>query len=593
MPLSLPDSRRVLLAAIGTAPDLTLVVGPGNRGDELIREGTRRLLDGHVYREVDAADIASARGETALIVGSGAWSRHYHEVMPSLLAVVERRFDQVIVLPSSYDVAEDAVASALMSSRALFFAREEESFRRIRGMCRAAIAHDCAMFVDLSSYRTGGEGTLHAMRTDRESARRVPMPPDNDDISATADSLQSWLDMIARHREVVTDRAHVMIAAALMGRTVRYTDCNNGKVSALARTLPSDVDVTPLPLEGRPPVAVDPVPPVLRRLLAADHALADRGAGAVEPAPVPRVGAVVLSRNRPETIRRCVESLTGSRAGVRITVVDNNSDSTTRRVLQDLAESPLGASLDVRLSDRNLGCAGGRSLGVQRVDEEFVLFLDDDAELLPGSLDRLVAQLDDHPQAQAVTSHVLTPDGVTEHLGGSLTLDSEYARFTLDGEGLEWDDPALPPSGRCDWAPGTACLIRRSALDICPIDTSLASYYEDNDWAIRMRRAFADPFRRCREAWAIHSRGHRPEQTAPLARSRFLAARAKTLGRFLEIHDRLLESGAPESQEILAGTGLAHEPAAARLLQPRAVSLAVALSVATVVYRSWRARGSR
>lgn len=511
MPATPEASRQVLLDAIGSAPDLTVLSGYGNVGDELIWAGTRELLAGHIYRDLPVQGITEARGDTVLLPGGGAWSRQYHEYMPTLLAVAERRFRRVIVLPSSYDVGEDRVAEALRGSRALFFAREDESFRRIQGMCAAAAAHDCSFFFDFEPYRRAGREVLHALRTDRESAGLMAMPPDNNDISSTTRSLAEWLDEIAAHERIVTDRAHVMIAGAMLGKQVRYVPNSYHKVEALARTLPADCDVAPLPLSDVRPQATADEAPARSAIIEALPAPAavSRATGAA------RVCAVVLSRNRPDMLSRCLASIRESGPFVRTHVIDNNSDEVTRRVLLELLADPVaGENLTVRFADRNLGCAGGRSLGASQVDEDYVLFLDDDAELLPGALSHLVADLDAHPDAQAVSAQVLTPDGQIVHSGGTYRRDSEYVRFTPDGNALRWDDPSLPVTGRCGWVGGTAVLIRTKALATCPIDPSMSAYYEDNEWAVRMQEIFPDPFRRCAEALAIHYFGPGPRPSS-------------------------------------------------------------------------------
>jgi len=248
--VSLSASRRTLLDEIGPTPDLTFIRGHGDLGSELMWEGTRRLLDGRVYREVGLAGMCSSEGETALLCGGGG----SNEFMPEALGIAELRFERVIVLPSSFEVEEDRVREALVRSQATVFAREPESFRLISGLCDARLAHDCAFYFDYSPYRERvAEGTLMAMRTDAERLGNGALPDGNDDISRTRATLEEWLDAIAAHERVVTDRAHVMIAAALMGREVEYAPSDYLNLPALAATLPPGVRVGPLKRASLPP----------------------------------------------------------------------------------------------------------------------------------------------------------------------------------------------------------------------------------------------------------------------------------------------------------------------------------------------------
>jgi exopolysaccharide biosynthesis predicted pyruvyltransferase EpsI len=235
------------LHEISGAPDVTFIRAGGNIGDHLIYAGTRRLLSGTFYREVVARrrnaagqelpgvrKIRGARGHTALITGGGAWCQPYHNTWPELLPIIDERFERVIVLPSSVDTSVDEVREALAQTNALVFARERESYRQLRELCRTEIAHDCAFFFDFKPYRRRGEGLLTAYRTDAESASGGQTPPGNNDISRYCDSLDLWLWTIARYEVVETDRAHVMIAAALLGKKVRYRPSGYHKVPAIA-----------------------------------------------------------------------------------------------------------------------------------------------------------------------------------------------------------------------------------------------------------------------------------------------------------------------------------------------------------------------
>jgi hypothetical protein len=115
----------------------------------------------------------------------------------------------------------------------LVFAREETSFKQIRNLCNADLALDCAFFFDFELYkRSDGDGVLNAFRTDPEAAPGL-IPPNNNDISQTCESLDEWLWTIARHTTVRTDRAHVTIAAAMLGKRVEYRPSIYHKVPAI------------------------------------------------------------------------------------------------------------------------------------------------------------------------------------------------------------------------------------------------------------------------------------------------------------------------------------------------------------------------
>lgn len=243
---SIAASARKILREVAGAPDITFIRGHGNIGDHLIHAGTRRLLAGVPHKEVvvqkhtgassentGIRGLRDARGHTALIAGSGGWCGPFHNLMPKVLRLVEGRFERVIVLPSTVDTSVEEIRDVLAGTKALFFAREQESYRQLRGLCETDIAHDCALFFDFGPYKLRGEGLLTAFRTDADS-NLDELPPGNDDVSLSCNSLDEWLWRIARHEAVETDRAHVMIAAAMLGKEVRYRATNYHKVPAIA-----------------------------------------------------------------------------------------------------------------------------------------------------------------------------------------------------------------------------------------------------------------------------------------------------------------------------------------------------------------------
>lgn len=465
------ESRRALLDAIGPAPEMTLIRPFGNYGDELIWSGTRELLRGHVYREIRIDQIASAGGELAVLSGGGAWSRRYNELMPEALAIAELRFARVIVLPSSFEVTEDRVRAALERTNASVFARERESFEQIRGLCRAHLAHDCAFFADYSSYRAPGAGELNAFRVDGERLGLRELPADNVDISDDAQSLDDWLRTIERHAVVNTDRAHVMIAAAMLGKEVRYAPSSYFKVEAIAEFALGDFNVRPIAGSGEL-IESAPLPSPSAR-----------------PDSPSRVTVAVLSRDHGVQAVAAIDSALEDPAHKRVLLLDRNSRPRTRAALREAVErSPL---IDPRFSNRDSGEASSVRLATELAESEYVMFLGDQMRLEPGALTRLVEVLDADPSASAVAPAVVDADGSVVHCGGWPEVDSETVFF----------EPSL--GGDMDatgWVPTQGTLFRRSVLDQLPFADGLDPICQNAEWCLRLEDHMPGSLRRCPSA---------------------------------------------------------------------------------------------
>lgn len=225
------ESVAVLLDSIGPGPIARLHPG-GNLGDQLINAGQDRLLRNHRINR---------QAPTLVVGGSGGWCRTFHS-MPRRVAEAEARGDRrIIVLPSTYEVAHPAVADFLAQTEATLFAREARS----AADTGLPLAHCPSFFFNYRPYTHRGRGKLIAFREDRETGG-TPVPVRNRDLSRECRNLREWLKAIAEVNEVHTDRAHVMIAAALMGKRVRYRPGSYFKVQALAETWLADFDVEAL-----------------------------------------------------------------------------------------------------------------------------------------------------------------------------------------------------------------------------------------------------------------------------------------------------------------------------------------------------------
>ncbi len=167
-----------------------------------------------------------------------------------------------------------------------------------------------------------------------------------------------------------------------------------------------------------------------------------------------------------------------------------------------------------------------------------VLFLDDDGELLPGALEHLVSELDLHPDVEGVTPLVVLPDGRVADTGGWFEESKEMVTFRSVSAGLQFDDPDLPASGRCDWIPGQ-CLLRTSLFAQFPLDLGMSAYFEDTEWAYRVAKAKPDCFRRSRESLLLHHVDHKSGWRRDFVGRIGLTRLIATTAHFYRVHGRL------------------------------------------------------
>src|SRR5215203_2337084 len=119
---------------------------------------------------------------------------------------------------------------------------------------------------------------------------------------------------------------------------------------------------------------------------------------------MPRVSLIIPTFNRPHLLPRAVESSFRAGTDVEVIVVDDASKDSTASVCAGLRDIK-----HVRL-ERNQGVAGARNIGLLESSADFIAFLDDDDQRVPGSLDHQLSILDSFPNAGFVAGGVLLAD---------------------------------------------------------------------------------------------------------------------------------------------------------------------------------------
>ena len=179
------------------------------------------------------------KGKNLLMVGAGCFCRGTWHMVDAVL-YYSRLFENVYVLSATFDATFAPVEKLLkeLPANVTLFCRERYSYDRVVKLVPNAgkvfIDHDLAFQIDVTKWKKTGRGTLNAFRTDNESLlNRVPRP--NFDISSMGREYHHSLilDTLANFEAVNTDRLHVSIAGALLGKKVRVFEGNYHKIKSI------------------------------------------------------------------------------------------------------------------------------------------------------------------------------------------------------------------------------------------------------------------------------------------------------------------------------------------------------------------------
>ncbi|HTX60297.1 MAG TPA: glycosyltransferase, partial [Verrucomicrobiae bacterium] len=134
----------------------------------------------------------------------------------------------------------------------------------------------------------------------------------------------------------------------------------------------------------------------------------------------------------------------------------------------------------------NLGFGGGNNFAAKRARGKYLVFLNDDAVAHEGWLESLVGLAERTPDAGAVASRILFPDGTLQEAGGIIWSDGSTHPL-----GRGEPDGSLAYSYRrpVDYASANGLLVRRESFDSLGgfDERFFPAYYEDVDLCLGIR----------------------------------------------------------------------------------------------------------
>jgi len=207
------------------------------------------------------------------------------------------------------------------------------------------------------------------------------------------------------------------------------------------------------------------------------------------------MAVAIVSFNAREHLDSCLASVRLEGPSQTLVVDNGSTDGSI-----DLVRSRYPwVELDVAAANRGYGAAANRALG--RCAARYILLLNSDTIVAPGTLEALARYLDAHPRAAVVGPRLRNPDGslqVSCHpfLGTfqSFLEKTALARVLARVPGLReryllvhspHTRPRVVP-----WVLGAALAIRRSAFDaVGGFDESFFMYAEEVDLCYRLKQA--------------------------------------------------------------------------------------------------------
>lgn len=117
---------------------------------------------------------------------------------------------------------------------------------------------------------------------------------------------------------------------------------------------------------------------------------------------IPHLSVLVLTRNRRDALLKCLDSVLGQLApsDQAIVVVNGTDDDTAPRIAERWGSVKI---LDL---PENVGCPGGRNVGIHEAAHDWVLCLDDDATVGPSFISEVRAATRRWPDAEVIAGIV-------------------------------------------------------------------------------------------------------------------------------------------------------------------------------------------
>jgi len=205
-----------------------------------------------------------------------------------------------------------------------------------------------------------------------------------------------------------------------------------------------------------------------------------------------KLSIVILNYNTPKLIKYLLKNIQGLGLAVdyEIILVDNGGNKNLSTDLNSL-------DLPIKfLTCPNHGFAHGNNMGIRKAQGEYVLILNPDIYLQPGTIESMLKFMDEHQQVGVIGPKLMYPNGDYQY-SCSRWPDWHLPFYRRSGlnktsAGQAWLNNYLyldydhEQPRQVDWLFGACLLVRQKAIqEVGQFDERFFMYFEDLDWCRR------------------------------------------------------------------------------------------------------------
>ena len=210
-----------------------------------------------------------------------------------------------------------------------------------------------------------------------------------------------------------------------------------------------------------------------------------------------KLSIVIVNFNTKILLKQCLESVYQNLGNMEheIFVIDNNSSDQSPLMIKE--NFP-----DVLLIENkeNIGFAKANNQAIRKAKGEYLLLLNSDTIIPPGTLTIMVDFLDINPKVGALGPKLVDQDLNLQtsfrHFPTLFTVLSQFFGLSAmfpKSKIFGWYDMGCwdhSHTSEVDCVPGTSLLVRKKAVqEVGLLDENYFMYFEDTDWCYRFTRA--------------------------------------------------------------------------------------------------------